>query len=124
MNVLVVEDEILIADYICEILEDAGLRVFGVADSAEHALTMVDEAGPDVALVDVKLAGPMDGIDFVKALRQRRHAPAVIFVTGSGDPTTLARIQSVSPFARLQKPVRPDHLVETVRAAVQQHDLG
>jgi CheY-like chemotaxis protein len=118
MNVLVVEDEILIADYICEVLEDAGLSVFGVAESAEHALRMVDSSGPDVALVDVKLAGPMDGIEFAQAMRQRHSAP-VIFVTGSGDPTTLARIESVSPFARLQKPVRPDQLVSTVLAAGQ-----
>ena len=116
MKVLVLEDEILIADYLCEVLEDAGLTVFGVAESAEHALRLVDNAGPDVALVDVKLAGDMDGIDFAQALRQR-HSTKVIFVTGSGDPTTLSRIESVSPFARLQKPVRPDQLVAVVRAA-------
>ena len=115
MRVLVVEDEFLIADYICDVLDEAGIEVLGVAASGEAALTLVDGGRPDLALVDVKLAGPMDGITLAESLRDR-YAVSCIFVTGSGDPRTVARIEQTR-LPRLQKPVRPESLVQAIRSA-------
>ncbi len=118
-----VEDEVLIADYVCDVLADAGLEVFGVAPSGEQALVLMEAGAPDLALVDVKLAGAMDGIALAEAL-QDRHGVASMFLTGSGDPKTLARMGRASPFARLQKPVSPEELVEALRAAARARHPG
>jgi two-component system, response regulator PdtaR len=117
VKVLVVEDEVLISDYICDVLNDAGFEVLGVAPSGEEALAIINRDPPDIALVDVRLAGPMDGITFAETLWDR-HSVSSIFVTGSGDPRTLTRIEKTH-FPRLQKPVRPRDLLEAILDAQQ-----
>jgi CheY-like chemotaxis protein len=113
LRVLVVDDEFLIADYTTDILEEAGHRVVGTAASAEEALRVVETTEIDVAVVDITLRGRMDGIDLAHRLRQMglRH----LFISGSGDPTTLKRAQETGPLAFLQKPFDDSRLLAVLR---------
>ncbi len=61
-SIQIVEDEALIASYIQEVLEEIGFTIAGVASSGPEAMSLASERPPDLALVDIKLAGPMDGI--------------------------------------------------------------
>jgi two-component system, response regulator PdtaR len=114
LTVLVVEDEFLIADYLVSVLEDAGHRVAGTAATAEEALEILGRA-PDIDVVslDVKLPGPMDGIDVAQWLRAQA-GPPFLFVTGSGDPAFRARCEAVRPLAILQKPIDPGMLLRVL----------
>jgi len=61
-SILIVEDEALVASYIHEVLYESGFAIAGVASSGIEALTVAGETRPDLALVDIKIAGPMDGV--------------------------------------------------------------
>lgn len=103
LRILVVDDEALIADYIAYLLKDAGHMIVGVAASGEEALNRLREVEADVAVVDIKLKGPIDGIQLVHEMRTHANIPH-IFISGSGDPETLRRARDTLPLAFLQKP--------------------
>jgi two-component system, response regulator PdtaR len=116
--VLVVEDEILIAELWCMILEDLGVTVCGTASTAAIAIALAEEHRPRIILMDVRLKGPLDGIDAAIAI----HASVgskIIFLTGSREQQTLMRIQQGHPTAVLFKPVSQHQLQTAVEAAMQ-----
>nr|WP_294501093.1 response regulator [uncultured Rhodopila sp.] len=90
--ILVVDDEILIAELWCMILEDMQLEVCGIAKTADAAITLAQQFRPKVVLMDVRLEGRRDGIDAAIAIRETVGSK-VIFITGSRDSPTIARIQ-------------------------------
>jgi len=102
-GVLIVDDEVLIADYVQMVVEDEGLDVVGVVGSAAEALAVAAERGPSLALVDVNLGEGGDGIELAGRLRAQ-WGMRVVFLTGSADPATLERIGAVDALGFLQKP--------------------
>ena len=78
-RILVVEDEALIAMDLQALLEDAGYRVLGPANSSAAALALIDADAPDVALLDVNL-GRSDAFGVASILTERKTQ--VIFLTG------------------------------------------
>ncbi len=110
---MVIDDELLIVDFTTDILEEGGHIVVGTAASAEEALRWVDDHEIDVAIIDIKLKGSMDGIDLAHRLRKKglRH----LFISGSGDPATLKRAQETGPLAFLQKPFSQERLLAVLR---------
>src|SRR5687767_4158691 len=91
-RVLIVEDEALIVDLLAMCVEDAQADLVGAAASAAGALALAEASPVDLAIVDVMLEGPMDGIALAGELRARHRGIGVIFVSGSGDAETRARI--------------------------------
>lgn len=118
LRVLVVDDELLIADYVALLLEEAGHVVIGPAGSAPEALDLLQRsAAVDAAVLDIKLPGRMDGIALAAEI-VRRHGPVpFIFASGSGDPTTRQRAEAAAPLAFLQKPIEPDALLRALLRA-------
>jgi DNA-binding NarL/FixJ family response regulator len=115
--VLVVDDEALVANLWCMILEDMKVEVCGTAPTAEAAIAMARTHRPKVVLMDVRLRGRLDGVDAALAIHETVGSK-VIFITGSRDPATLARIELDHPAAVLFKPVSERMLKATVRAAM------
>ena len=113
LRVLVVDDEFLIADHMADVLTGAGHEVVGTAASAEQALGMVDGGGIDLAVVDIKLAGAMDGIALGHRLGQRGIGH--VYVSGSGDAETVLRARATGPLAFLQKPFDEARLLAALR---------
>jgi CheY-like chemotaxis protein len=113
MRVLIVEDELLIADYLAMVIEDAGHEVAGMAATADEALQILECEAVDVASLDVRLPGGMDGVELASVLLQR-GGPPFLFVTGSGDPGIRARCEAAKPQAILQKPINPAVFVRTL----------
>ncbi len=104
LGVLVVEDEVLIADYIALELEDAGHEVIGTPATVAKALAILAGEAPDVVLCDINLKDGRDGIELVQDMHARGIASPHVFISGSGDPETWARAQVTKPLAFLQKP--------------------
>jgi DNA-binding NtrC family response regulator len=104
LRVLVVEDEVLIADYIALELEDAGHEVIGTPTTAAEALSILEEQSADLVLCDISLKGERDGIQLVDEMRSRGVTSPHAFISGSGDPDTKARAEATRPLAFLQKP--------------------
>jgi two-component system, response regulator PdtaR len=118
-SILIVEDEALIASYIREVLEESGFTIVGVASSGIEALTLAAEVRPDLALVDIKLAGPMDGIEVVQEMRRRFNVPA-IFLSGVADPAVMDRARKTPALGFLEKPFRPSQVFNALQRALSQ----
>lgn len=116
-SILIVEDEALLASYIQEVLTESGFAIAGVASSGPEAISLVSESTPDLALVDIKLAGPMDGIEVAQLMRDRFKIHS-IFLSGMCDPETMERARHVGPLGFLEKPFRPSQVFNALERAL------
>lgn len=117
VSILIVEDEALIASYIEDVLVEAGYRVAGIAASAPEALSLAAETEPTLALVDIRLTGPMDGIELARLLRGRFSLPA-IFLSGFVDAETARRAEAAQPLGILPKPFLPSQVFKAIEVAL------
>jgi len=117
-TILVVEDEGLIALHMTEVLEKAGYRVSDPAYSGEMALRALETSPvPDLILMDIGLAGTLDGIETARQIRKRFSIP-LIFVTAYTSERMLERIREVAPDGVLNKPFVDEELLALVGKAV------
>ena len=94
-RVLILEDEKLVARDIQSTLSNAGYET-SLASSGEDALALAREDRPDLALVDIRLAGTLDGIETASALRRELEIP-VVYLTAHSDEDTLERAKATEP---------------------------
>jgi CheY-like chemotaxis protein len=113
MRILVVEDDAIIALSAAAVLEEAGHDVIGPALGVEHALALAREHGPDLALVDINLAGGDEGIDLARQL-QRELGVRSLFVSGQ---IATARSNRDAALGLLKKPYDPAALAGALPAA-------
>jgi DNA-binding NarL/FixJ family response regulator len=113
-RVLIVEDEPLITLGLTLTLEEMGLQVCETAATAADAIALAQEHRPSLVIMDVRLAGPEDGVDAAIAIHRTLGAP-VIFLTGSREPETVERIRQDHPAAILFKPVLTEDLMAEIR---------
>jgi len=116
-SILIIEDDALVASSIQEVLEELGFAVAGIASSGPEALSLASREVPDLALVDIRLAGPMDGIDVAGELLHRFRVRS-IFLSGAFNTETMARARGVDPFGFLAKPFRPSQVFNAVQLAL------
>lgn len=119
-RILVIEDDPVVSLGIEHLLVEAGYMVLATCARGEDAPALAERHRPDLVLADVKLAGLMDGIDAVAAIRSRREVP-VIFMTAHTDAHTRARMMALGPAEILAKPV-PDLLLLHAVAAALRHE--
>jgi CheY-like chemotaxis protein len=115
-SILIVEDDALVASYIEEVLGESGFRVAGIAASGPAALSLAAENRPSLALVDIRLTGPIDGIELACLLRQKFAVP-VIFLSGLIDADTAERARVAQPLGFLQKPFLPSQVFNAIQRA-------
>lgn len=121
-RVMVVEDDAVVAWDISNTLVDLGFEVVGTAASCDEALEKIAKDQPDIALMDIRLEGPIDGIETVKRLRQRFELP-VVYLTSHGDEETLARAHATDPYGYLLKPFKQIELQIALDIAIRRHAL-
>lgn len=112
-SVLVVDDEPLVCDLLVRFLSLRGYRALGVKDGHE-ALRVVDDAPPDVILLDMIMPG-MAGIDVLRALREKDYPGAIIIMTGSHTEELLEEAWALGPQEILLKPVDLDRLLTAIQ---------
>ena len=122
-QVLVVEDERIVAKDIQNRLKRLGYFVPGVVSSAEEAIKAAELTRPDLALIDIRLKGAMDGIELAQQLRVRFEIPAV-FLTAYADGPTMERAKKTEPFGYLVKPFDEKELQTTIEMALHNHRIG
>jgi len=118
-KILLVEDQVLIAVGLTEVLNQTGHEVVGVAATVSDALVVAANTKPDVAVVDVRLGGRQGGIEAAQLLQEQFGVP-VVFLTAQTDLETKDRAAAVNPVGFLQKPVQPERLVQAIQTAVQE----
>ena len=122
-TILVVEDDGLIALYLTELMEKTGYHV-GSASSGEMAIGSLKESPvPDLILMDIGLAGSLDGIETLREIRKQFSIP-VIFITAYTSPAILERIREVRPDGYIVKPFMDNDLLALVRKILDQRGPG
>ncbi|MNK09840.1 Transcriptional regulatory protein YpdB [compost metagenome] len=116
LKIFVVEDEPIIADYLKQCLQDQGFEVVGLANSFDHARTLLVNAKPDLLLLDINLGDGPDGVDLAHFVNQQVNRP-FLFVTSNTDNQTLERVKLTNPAGFIMKPFRKDDLTMQIELA-------
>lgn len=121
--VLIVEDDQETAHYLTLHLQQSGYRIAGVARSGLEALRLAQTTGPDAIVMDIVLAGEMDGIEAANRIRAAREVP-ILYLTALADPALFERARVTDPSAYLLKPFNPRELHLAIDLAIQRHRLA
>ena len=119
LRVLIVEDDHIVASDLRATVERLGHAVSGPAITGEGALSLARKRRPDLALVDIRLSGELDGIALAVALRRELEVP-VIFLTGYSSEAIFSRAREAGPAGYLRKPFSDGELSACLAAALEQ----
>lgn len=117
INILITEDEPIIAADLSDRLEQAGYNVLACLSSGEETLEFLEKEIPDLLLMDVRLEGELDGIETVERIRKKHKLP-LIYLTSNTDPLTFARAKATKPHAFIGKPFRGRDLQHSIELAL------
>jgi PAS domain S-box-containing protein len=121
-QVLIVEDESIVAEDIQRSLQSLGYAVSGVASSGYEGIRKAEENGPDLVLMDVVLRGEMDGIEAANQISSRLNIP-IVYLTAYADEKTLERAKITEPFGYIIKPFEDRDLYTTIEMALYKHGM-
>ncbi|MEH2171719.1 GGDEF domain-containing response regulator [Nostoc sp.] len=120
VNILVVEDEIIVAMDIQSRLRKFGYSVMGLADSGEEAIRKAADDSLDLVLMDIHLKGKMDGVEAAQIIHNLFKIP-VIYLTANADDSTLNRAKVTEPFGYILKPFKEKELKFTIEITLSKH---
>ncbi len=115
-NILIAEDESIIALELTETLSNLGYNVSETVNAGEKALEKVKVDPPDLVLMDIRLKGEMDGIETAAKIRSEYDIP-IVFLTAYLDDERLSKAKLTMPFGYLLKPVKERELKVTIEMA-------
>lgn len=121
-NIMVVEDERIVADDIKMSLQRLGYIVPAVAFTGEDAIKKAKETRPDLVLMDIVLQGEMDGIEATAVIQSRYNIP-IVYLTAYADEKTLERAKITEPFGYILKPFEDRDLHTTIEMALHKHKI-
>lgn len=113
ISVLVVEDEAYTALFLKEALELEGYSVSGSVATGTAAVDSANSCPPDIVVMDIHLAGDLDGLATTEQIRRKNEIP-VIFISGYRDSELFDRAQKFNPVAFLIKPFEIEELCEKI----------
>jgi len=114
-KILIVEDEIIIADYIEELLLEENFKHITIANNKETALIKMASFLPDIILMDINLKGENEGISLAKC---KNNNATVVFITGQHDLVLMNEALKSNPAAYLTKPIKRLDLLATINLAI------
>lgn len=119
-KLLIVDDEVIVAESIRVMLTPLGYTIVGLAGSSAEALALVESTRPDLVLMDINLGADDAGITAAEVIRSRHQVP-VVFATAYADPETLARAKISQPFGYVTKPFEARDLQVAIEIALHNH---
>jgi len=102
-KVLIVEDDLIIAMVIENMVRDLGHKVVGKTNTGEEAVELALDLKPDIILMDIRLKGEMDGVEAVARIRETLTVP-VIYITGNTDRVNRTRAEQTGFISLITKP--------------------
>ena len=120
-RILIVEDEVLIAEDLFDSLSELGYEVCGICHDSESALRQMEKMQPDFIILDIHIRGSRNGIELAEIIRERYEIP-FIFLTSFSDRETIADAKKTRPRGYLVKPFREKDLLTTIETAIFNHE--
>ena len=118
-QILIAEDDPTIAQDLRYKIENLHYEVAGITHSGEQAVVLAESLRPDLVLMDIQLAGEMDGIEAAEQIRTLRIP--LVYVSGFSDGPVLERAQLTEPYGYILKPYRTSDLRISVEMSLQRH---
>ncbi len=119
-SILIVEDEMIVAADLANKLRQLGYEVCGSTAHGEEAIDLARDRHPDLILMDIRLAGAMDGVEAAEHIRRQCDLP-VIYLTAHSDRATLQRAKLSEPFGYILKPFEKIELESHIEMALYKH---
>jgi PAS domain S-box-containing protein len=119
-NILIVEDDFVIAKVLAESLQELGYQVAGIISTGEEAVERAAKVHPDLVLMDIRLKGEMDGIEAGEQISGDLHIP-IVYLTAYSDERTVERAKITEPYGYLIKPFTDTELKTTLEMAIYKH---
>lgn len=119
-RILIVENDAIARLSMREQLVELGYVVIGEAADCDGAVQIACEHCPDLALLDILIDGPRDGVTLARALRENNPECVIVFVTSHADPSSVRRAGLVRPEGYLVKPFGKDALFAAIETALAQ----
>ena len=120
INILVVEDESIVAKDIQNSLRKLGYNVPAIISTGEEAIVAAEQHKPDLIMMDIMLKGELSGIEAADQIRQKFDIP-VIYLTAYADESTLAKAKVTEPYGYIIKPFKEIDLHTTIEMALYKH---
>ncbi|MBN1537632.1 MAG: PAS domain S-box protein [Anaerolineales bacterium] len=121
-SILIVEDEAISALYLKNLLTRMEYQVLDMVASGENAITKANELKPDLVLMDIRLAGEMDGIQAADSIHSKLDIP-VVFLTAHLDEDSMRRAMATEPAGYVPKPTSDRELRGTIEMALKNDTL-
>lgn len=121
-KILIVEDDGILATQLRLILNREGYDVLEPIATGEDAVEVAHTVRPDLILMDIQLAGEMDGITAAERIVSECDT-AILFLTGFSQSSMVERAKQIGPYGYLLKPVSPKELVATVETVLYKYKL-
>jgi len=121
-RIMIVEDESIVSMQLSDKLEEMGYEVVGTVRSGEKALEQAKQLRPDLILMDIRLAGEVDGITAAIRIREVLNVP-LIYLTAQADTHTLSRAHLTNPSGYLIKPFSRSDLRMAVERALRNSEF-
>lgn len=120
VKIFIVEDDLVSAHYLKEMLQSEGFEISGSAASGEEALEKMRSCDADIVLMDIVLGGAMTGSETAIGIKKRCPESKIIFLTAYADDEMIEYALDAQAFAYLMKPYRDREIVATIRMAAGQ----
>jgi PAS domain S-box-containing protein len=121
-KILLVEDEKTTILLLNKFIKDLGYHIASTVPSGEEAVREVVKLNPDLVLMDIVLAGEIDGIEAAQQIIESHSIP-VIFITSSSDSATLKRALITNPSGYIVKPVDKKELKSAIDLAILRNEM-
>jgi PAS domain S-box-containing protein len=121
-TVLIIEDDGILATHLKATVLELGYAVLGPVATGECALSLAKANQVDLVLIDIELAGKLNGIETAKRLGRISDVP-LVFVTGFSQERLLEQVKSVKPYGYLVKPVAERELAATISMSLHRYSL-
>ena len=121
-NIIIVEDEIIVAADLKGRLENLGYNIVGISSTGCDAIKKTGETNPDLVLMDIMIKGDMDGIETAQKIRDLYDVP-VIYLTAYFDDEILNRAKITEPFGYILKPFEDLRIQSAIEMAVYNHHM-
>ncbi len=116
-DILIVEDQLIIAMDLKLTLEGLGYGVIGIAGTAEECFLYFENEKPDLVLMDIMLSGNIDGISAAEMIHKKFDVP-IIYLTAHSDENSLLRANLTGPYGYIVKPIEERDLYTSIEIAL------
>lgn len=114
MKVLILEDELLVADYLSDILNTLDVEVAGTANNINSAVELMKDNPADLAFIDINLDDEKNGLDFAQELKKNWPKVPFIFITASLEKPTIQSAIKLQPLSFVSKPFQESDIIASI----------